>query len=153
MAPLVSVLQSELDADPSARLWALVFYLADHPEAQRDKRCRSFWLAYLYDAEVKNGGHLQYFHNQGSTLVGETLAALRIIGADNHAQLLERCAEQVANNPIIPVTSLSEYPALAAARSFSAEDATYYEQPQDVLSLLEAHFEETLHECVVVRGA
>lgn len=59
MEPVVVIDRAELDADPSARLWALVLYLADHPDDQHRSEFRSFWLAYSYDAQVLNGGHLQ----------------------------------------------------------------------------------------------
>ncbi|MBI4995889.1 MAG: DUF4375 domain-containing protein [Rhodocyclales bacterium] len=150
MKPLVSITKSELDADPSARLWALVFYLAEHPSAQRDPRFQPFWLAYMYDAEVKNGGHLQYFHNQGVTSVQETLAALRTIGANGHAALLEDSWRKAEADPVFRVSSLAEYSELARDRSFESEDSAYYKLSQDVLSLLEAYYEPMLHEYISV---
>ena len=72
MSPLITLPAAELRDDPSAQLWALVMYLAEHPEA-RQGRLKRLWLAYIYDAEVSNGGHLQYFHNHGSSHVEETV--------------------------------------------------------------------------------
>ncbi len=150
MKPLVSVPQSELDADPSARFWALVFYLAEDRTAQCDARFSAFWRAYMYDAEVKNGGHLQYFHNQGLATVQETLAALRSISADSHAALLEGCWIKAQADPVFRVSSLTEYSDLARDRSFKSEDSAYYSLPTDVLNLLEAHYETMLAECISV---
>jgi hypothetical protein len=150
MKPVASIAQSELDADTSARTWALIFHLADNPEVQRSAAFSSFWLAYIYDAEVKNGGHLQYFHNKGVSSVEETLDALRAIGATGHAELLETCWSKVKEAPVEQVSSLQEYSELAQERSFDDEDSSYYEQPRDVLDLLEAHFEALLKSAVSV---
>src|SRR4051794_24907715 len=98
MNPLVTITPAELEAGPSARLWALVMYLAEHPEARSRTELRVFWLAYSYDAEVLNGGHLQYFHNRGTERVAETLASLHAIGAHHHAELLAGCWTRVKSD-------------------------------------------------------
>ena len=126
MHALVAITAAELQADPSARLWALVSHLAEHPESQKHPELLHFWLAYSYDAQVFNGGHLQYFHNCGTERVLETLAALHAIGAHNHAALLADCWSQVKREPVSRVASLEEYASLAMERSFTVEDNAYY---------------------------
>lgn len=150
MKPLVSIPPSELDADSSAQLWALVFYLSEHPSSQSDPRLQPFWLAYMYDAEVKNGGHLQYFHNQGVASVQGAIDALITIGAHSHAALLEDCWSKAEADPVFRVSSLAEYSELAHDCSFKSEDSAYYKLSPDVLSLLEAHYEAMLHEYISV---
>jgi hypothetical protein len=150
MQVLVTITASELDADPSARLWAFAIYLAEHPEVQLRPEFRPFWLAYSYDAQVMNGGHLQYFYNCGTGNVTETLVALHTIGAHNHAALLADCWSQVKRNPVSRVASLEQYSSLAAERSFSVEDTKYYKEELAVLGLLEVHYASLLAESVAV---
>lgn len=40
-----------------------------------------YQLCFLYDAEVQNGGHIQYFTNLKGNHIFETIDALEIIGA------------------------------------------------------------------------
>jgi hypothetical protein len=125
-------------------------YLAKHPEEQMAPDVRPFWLAYSYDAEVLNGGHLQYFHNNGAEDVPETLEALHLAGAHEHAALLESCWRQVQSNPVHRVGSLEEYASVAAKRSFVVEDDAYYKLSPEVLELLEAYFDPLLRKLVAV---
>ena len=131
-----------------AKLWALVEHLARAPHSI-PKEARPLWLIWAYDAEVNNGGHLQYFHNRGVKDVLETLKELRHIGADNHAMLLESSWAVVKQAPLSRVGSLVEYSALAQARSFS-EDSAYYELP-DLCDLVVSHNEALLDELVHVQ--
>ena len=45
-------------------------------------------LAFLYDAEVQNGGHLQYFANSAGRRWRETLDALTVLGPSSNARFL-----------------------------------------------------------------
>lgn len=45
MDPVVVIDRAELGSELSARLWALVLYLAKHPDDQHRSQFRSFWLA------------------------------------------------------------------------------------------------------------
>jgi len=150
MQTVITVTAAELKSDPSARLWALVKYLAERPDARDSTKLRSFWLAYSYDAEVLNGGHLQYFHNCGTDNVAETISALRAIGAHGQAALLETCWNMVIANPISRVDSLERYSSLAAERSFTTEDAAYYNERPEVMDLLEAYYAPMIAEHVAV---
>lgn len=150
MQPILSISQSELAADPNARFWALVLYLAGHPEEQTRPELQQFWLAYSYDAEVLNGGHLQYFHNRGTKDVARTIDALHEIGAKERAALLTSCWHQVQKEPVSRVTSLEEYSSLAAERSFKTEDTAYYAVKPDLMDLLEKYYAQLLLDLVAV---
>ena len=150
MEPVATIERKELDIDPSARVWALVFYLADHPEEQTRSEFRLFWLAYIYDAQVLNGGHLQYFHNYGTEAVVPTLDALHTIGAHERAAILADCWSQVKLDPVDRVSSVEQYSELAMERSFDAEDSAYYAEKPELLELLERHYAPMLSEAVAV---
>ena len=152
MQALATITEGELQADSSARLWALVSYLAEHAVDQTRTELRPFWLVYMYDSEVLNGGHLQYFHNQGTDGVMETIEALHRIGAHEHAALLVECWAKIRERPVSRVASLEEYSQLAGERSFAAEDNAYYALRAEVLPLLQEHYASLLRSCVAVEA-
>ena len=51
---------------------------------------RAFWLTLLLDGDVSNGGFAQYFSNPAGAFAPETLKELLVLGAVDHARLLER---------------------------------------------------------------
>ena len=50
---------------------------------------RVFW----YDSEVQNGGHIQYFENINLKDYAPIIDSLKLIGANNHAAILEKAAK------------------------------------------------------------
>ena len=50
---------------------------------------RAFFAVWLVDAEVKNGGFSQYFWNNGDGAAGAAVAGFRLLGAEEHAALME----------------------------------------------------------------
>jgi hypothetical protein len=51
---------------------------------------RVIWLLHVYRSELHNGGIEQNFTNSGGALAPETAAALRLLGLDAHAAVMER---------------------------------------------------------------
>ncbi len=135
---------------PSAKLWALMEHVARDPSNALPV-LRSIWLIWAYDAEVNNGGHLQYFHNQGLSDVPATVNALREVGAEEHARLLEACWAAVRLAPVSRVGTLEEYAEIARTRSFKAEDRAFYSLSSAV-DMLVQHKEAVLDELVEVEG-
>ncbi|WP_444916848.1 DMP19 family protein [Microbulbifer sp. JMSA003] len=134
MDTVASVTKRELSEDPSAKLWALIMYLAENVEAQSSEQFRTFWLTYIYDAQVMNGGHLQYFVNKGLDETEETIAALIAIGAKEQALILEECLKEALQMNIPKINTLQEYSSLAEASSFS-QDSKYYSVKPEVLEV------------------
>src|SRR5215471_12031523 len=54
---------------------------------------RAFFAVWLVDAEVNNGGFCQYFWNRGDSGVGVAVFGFRLLGADDHAALMEEAVE------------------------------------------------------------
>ncbi len=51
-------------------------------------------LVFWYESEVQNGGHLQYFENQGTERLAETIGALKALDAAEQAKILDAAAQQ-----------------------------------------------------------
>lgn len=49
-----------------------------------------FYLCFLLNAEVQNGGFIQYFTNTEGKYLSETINALSVVGANEQRKLLER---------------------------------------------------------------
>ena len=82
---------------------------------------RAAHLVFWYESEVQNGGHGQFFANQGRARIRETMAALRALGLGCHAQVLERA------------TTLGEYADLAEC------DAAFHACEPTIVQALESH--------------
>ncbi len=104
-------------------------------------------LLLFYDNEVCNGGHLQYFHNQGTSKNLELNYALKEIGADCQQKIFASACERIKANPIQQVNSLEQYHELSIEQDFEDLDMAYYKcESQIGFKLLplfvETHFED-----------
>lgn len=84
-------------------------------------------LALVYDNEVCNGGHLQYFHNQGVDLVEDLLSALTEIGAECQRAVFEEASQYVLSHPVKRARTLEEYSKRARQYEFKKQDDSYYQ--------------------------
>jgi hypothetical protein len=84
------VVAADAQAQPFLVWNAFIDLLACEEYAALDPFQRPAHLAFWYESEVQNGGHDQYFGNQGTERVGETVAALRGLGLADQAYLLEQ---------------------------------------------------------------
>ena len=149
--PLAAVSKSEYDKDPSARFWALVDYLGRNNVPQADRQLEVVRLAYFYDAEVLNGGHLQYFINRGTNEAPAVLTALEALGDLERAALLRSCLAKATARPLPEIKSLDAYADLARERSFRLEDTRYYELQPELLQRIQDFIAGKLPELVEVR--
>ncbi len=90
-----TVSKSDLQRDPRVVWNAYVDLLATSAHAELTPVQRIPHLAFLYDNEVQNGGHWEYFQNQQLLFLDDTLAALEGLGAVNHRRLLIRAVAQL----------------------------------------------------------
>jgi len=98
-------------------------------------------LAFWYDAEVQNGGHLQYFENKGITRVDETIAALRNLGAQCQSEVLSRASIQFLSRPRARIPSASEYIEIALQGEFDEFDQAYHACHPEITELLKTYLE------------
>ena len=115
------------------------------PTCFTDIQLRAY-LVFWYDAEVANGGHLQYFVNHCPEQVVATLQALNDLKMPYHQIVLLDAFEFVKLNPIKNIETVEEYVAEELEDKFGQFDADFYEcepQPFEVLkSYLAEHFDE-----------
>lgn len=70
---------------------------------------RNAYYAYWYASEVENGGHYQYFINQGNFPHSEVILALRSIKADRQADILEKAWSAYSGKNLRQPDSVDEY--------------------------------------------
>ena len=95
-------------------------------------------LCFLYDGEVQNGGHMQYFLNQGISRLDDCIHALAVIGANKQADILTEAKKVLDQKGIADINTVEDYVAEALEDKFGDMDEAYYECQPDVASLLEA---------------
>lgn len=83
-------------------------------------------LAFWYDSEVQNGGHLQYFENRGLGELDETSAALLELGADCQHRVLRQAGRVFASKPREHIENAAQYVATALCGEYDALDSAYY---------------------------
>ncbi len=88
------------------------------------------------DAEVQNGGHLQYFENGPGELVPHTIRALVVLDAPKQAGLLEHAFERWTDRERARLTSAEKYTDEALKAEFGDLDGAYYESSPGIAEIL-----------------
>src|SRR5438105_4041711 len=70
---------------------------------------RAAHLVFWYESEVQNGGHLQYFENQGVGQIAEVVTALKRLGGDCQAGVLSAAHARFTGKPRKELRSITEY--------------------------------------------
>jgi hypothetical protein len=126
--------------DLKANIWnGFVELLALSSLEELTPEQRQAQLVFWYDSEVMNGGHLQYFLNQGPAEAREATGALESLGATEHARLLTDALQVWTSVPRENLTSVDEYVDRALEGEFDQFD-------QRAWSL--RPLQEVLEECV-----
>lgn len=136
-----SIKRSTLNAAPY-ELWnAYVYLLAISEYEEFSVEQRPAHLAFCYDAEVNNGGHLQYFENKGTVYLDETIAALKSIGADDHQKVLIRAKEVYFSKERDPIQTAQEFVDEALKGEYEDLDNAFYDIKLELHQILEKHLE------------
>ena len=124
----------KLSESPTSQFWRLDYRNLSPPE-------RVFLLVWELESEVNNGGFHQYFHNRSGALALDVVDALKAIGAEATADIVQRALNAVGDTITIwsddaarrgSVKSLSPQ-----ARQILEElDREYYKCPEDLTPLL-----------------
>jgi hypothetical protein len=86
-----------LSENPTSRFWRLDYGDLSTPE-------RVFLVIWELESEVNNGGFHQYFHNSSGALAPHVVGALKTIGAQAMAGIVQRALNAVVNT----ITSWSD---------------------------------------------
>lgn len=140
MAPKrVLITRKAVEEDKHAVWNGFVQFLAMAKYDELAPSQRGAHLAFFYDAEVQNGGHLQYFENRRDDPVTETIQALDALGAHAQARILEQAVARWNSAGRLPAADLDEYVAIALEGEFEDLDGAFYRCPVQILDHLGHH--------------
>lgn len=105
-----------------------------------------FW----YDSEVQNGGHLQYFMNQGVEHVKETLKALKSNGNNEHYELLRSALNKYDSLDLDEIEDVEDYIEEALEDHFGEIDDDYHNIEPTINSILEEYLENNKNEFILI---
>ena len=127
---------SSAEAQALDRSWEKMrpFYdlLAMHRYEDLSPPQRKAQLALFYSNEINNGGHLQYFHNQGVGRAEELLAALGEMGATTQQAIFAEALAYARQYPVEHADSLDEYSDWAHEQEFRDWDDAFYALAPDL---------------------
>ena len=129
--------REEAQRDPNL-VWNEFIHLLTFSEVgELDSKQRPAHLPFWYDSEVQNGGHLQYFENRPTELVGETIRALAALGASQQAAVLRSASERWMSRRRVKPRTVDEYVEESAKLEFEDLDNAYYGLSPSVTDMLE----------------
>ena len=133
--------KDQTESEPWTIWNAFIRVIAADPDNLTEEQ-RPAHFVFVYENEIQNGGHLQYFENQGSMHLQETLAALTQLGANNHRRLLEQASGVLQSRPRKQFLTTEEYIGAALEDEFGIIDSQFHESSPSLQELLEKHLAE-----------
>lgn len=139
MVKPVVVEKAKLKEEPELLWNSFVLFLSEAETMELNDVQMAAQLPWIYDSEVMNGGHLQYFENQYKTLqkklnilVIATIDALKIIGARKQAEILTLASERYFSKERQPPNSIDEICQDELEGEFEDLDTVFYDCEPDI---------------------
>jgi hypothetical protein len=130
--------RAEALSDPSI-IWNAFLDLISDPVETLDPEQRPAHYVIIYDIEMQNGGHLQYFFNRHHKNLKETLSALTLLGAEDQCIILEEAAQLFdRRHPSTP----QDFAAIAKKGEFARFDKRFQSCVPSLGELLGKHLTE-----------
>ena len=143
--------RGDLQRDPYAAWNALVDVIAysKHYGTMSEIQ-RAPHLAFRYESEVQNGGHLQFFENEPVDAIEQTLVSLGVLGADVYVPILSEAINRRRSRPRQSLQSGSDYVEEALGGEFADLDLAYYNAQPSMIKLLEDYLHQWQDEFIIV---
>jgi hypothetical protein len=113
---------------------------------------RFLHLVFVYESEVQNGGHLQYFENFGTIHLADTLEALIQVGAACQSSVLQGAGKQYLSRPRRGFKCKEEYVAAALEDEFGPFDIRFHRCLPDLIECLEAELKRNQDRFIEIVG-
>lgn len=143
-------IQSALMLDQHSAWNAFVDLLAMEDYEELTEVQKSAHLVFWYDAEVQNGGHLQYFLNSAGQRAEETLDALGNLKLDFQKAILAEAISLIAEYPLPEIETVDDYVAEAMEDKFGEFDSLYYACEPSAIAVLEDYLKSNFNEFIKV---
>jgi hypothetical protein len=143
---LHTIKRSDFEANHYEAWNAYIDIVAYGPPEELTETQQHAHFASWYDSELQNGGHLQYFENQGITNLNAALRGLEALEATSQRDILAQAENRWLGVQRRKILTVAEYVAKAREAEFDDLDLAYYRCKPDMTKLLEqylaAHFAE-----------
>jgi Domain of unknown function (DUF4375) len=144
---IIQLTSEDVKADPNL-IWNEYIGLIARDYRDLEARQRPAHLVFIYESEVQNGGHLQYFENVGTGRLEDTIDALEQLGANGQAQVLREAGSAYAIPSRVRIKTIEEFVAAELEGEFSGYDERFHECAPPLIECLETHL--SLHlDCFV----
>lgn len=130
----------DVDEDPNLKWNTFVGILASGPDGLAVEQ-RPASLVFLYESEVQNGGHLQYFLNRTDDPKEETIAALVALDAVALADILKAAYSRWTGKIGESAVCAEEFVEEALADELGDFDSAYYSAEPTAIKVLEHFFD------------
>jgi hypothetical protein len=107
-----------------------------------NEKQRVAYLSSLYDGEVNNGGHYQYFENQGIEHAQETINSLNIIGARKQSKILEKAYNLYLSHDRNHPKTVEDFVAEERNGEFSKLDHAFYDVKTEIHDLVDKYLKK-----------
>src|SRR5262249_7381962 len=126
---MITATISRKDAEAHPHLiWNLFLeVVGSHDYNELAPEQRPAHLVSLYEGEVQNGGHLQYFENQRCAYLEETISALGQLGAMSYQQNLREASTLFLSRPRKRILTVQEYVQTEWEEEFTQYDTRLYD--------------------------
>jgi hypothetical protein len=150
MAPIRTLVTKAAIVDNSRADWnGFVDLIAITDYIDLTPTQRPAHLVFWYESEVQNGGHLQYFTNQGLERGEEAIASLDALGAGAYARILEQAQARWRSAKRLPPADALDYVAVALEAEFDDLDLAFGNCDVTLIQVLERHFAKHKDDFVV----
>jgi len=122
--------------------------LANEDELDLSEIQKNAKRAFVYDSEIQNGGHLQYFENERLTDYSKIIKSLIEIGASEQANILEKASLQFLAKKRKPILNVLSFVKKAKEDEYSEFDNLYYNIKPDMNNYLNDYLEKYKNEFI-----
>jgi hypothetical protein len=144
----IVITKADLETNPHAAWSAFIELLNFGSEVLQTKFQWPAQLVFWYESEIQNGGHLQYFLNEGAD-PAETVSALDMFGATPQARILEEALQRWKSRPRPGRDDPFDYFAMARENEFHDLDKAFGACAVPLMDVLKSHFEEHESEYII----
>ena len=142
--------RKDIEQDPY-RIWNEFVAIAFQPYETLDPDQRPVHLAFVYESEVQNGGHLQYFENQRTARLQETVAGLEELGASCHARVLADAGKIYTSGLRSQPQTAEQYIEEALEGEFDKYDHAFHTCEPSLIEHLEAYLKSHQAQFVLIQ--
>ncbi len=142
--------KSSLDKEPYLVWNEFIDILANENMEDLSEIQKVAQLSFLYDSEIQNGGHLQYFENHSEENYQIVIESLKKIGAISQARTLEKAVNLLNSLSRRPIESKLSFVERALEGEYDDLDSEYYETEPTINDYLEKYLNKNIKEFILI---